>query len=79
MAEIALLALSCFAEDMRFSAPVFSEAEINTGFHLCSSIGTGSVGNTPFFISKVSLFPCWIFPKIDNVFTSLPLFFSKEM
>lgn len=80
VAEIALLALSCFAEDMRFRVPVFSEAEaeINTGFHLCSAIGPGSVGSTPFYISKVSLFPCWIFPKIGNVFTSLPVFHSRE-
>lgn len=46
VAEIALLALSCFAEDIRFRAPMFSEAEINTGFQLCSSIVTGSVGST---------------------------------
>lgn len=68
VAEIALLALSCFAGDVRFRAPVFSEVEINTGFHLCSSIETGSVGSTPFFISKVSLFPCWIFPKDRQCF-----------
>lgn len=79
VAEIALLALSCFAEDMRFRAPMFSEAEINTGFQLCSSIVTGSVGSTAFFITKVSLIPCWIFPKIGNDFTSLPLFPSREM
>lgn len=79
VAEIALLALSCSAEDMRFRVPMFSEAEINAGFHLCSATGPGSVGSTPFYISKVCLFPCWIFPKIGNVFTSLHVFPSREI
>lgn len=47
-----------------------SEAEINTGFQLCSSIVTGSVGNTPLFITKVPLSPCWYFPKTGDVLVS---------
>lgn len=57
VAEIALLALSCSAEDMRFKAPMCSEAEINTVFHLCSSIGAGSVETTPFLFLRC---PCFL-------------------
>lgn len=66
--EIAPLALSCFAQDMRFRAPMCSEVERNTGFQLYSSIVSDSVGNTSLFITKMSLSPCWMLPKDRQCF-----------